>query len=212
MHGGPGLDHHSSLPGITSLQTLFNLVFVDLRWDHSSSVEAYASQVCNVVQEMAPVSPIGIFGHSLGGLVAVEAMASAPAFFDFGVLCSTFCNAADWVNYMSFTSKTVHHSAAIDIEKQYHQRLKKDVIESVYAKIDMTQRCRRIMAKCLVIGGGQDKIVAPDETLKLAKLIYNADASIIPNAGHFPFLTESEVFLKTIEAWWLKSPVGCRSA
>lgn len=199
IHGGPGLDHQSLLPGLNSLQDLFTLKFVDLRWEGLSSVEAYASQVCEVVRETAPASPIGIFGHSFGGHVAMEAMAAAPAFFDFGILCATFCNAADWVEYMSFTSKMVPHSNATEIEKSYHQSLKNNVMETVYAKIDMTQRCRRIMAKCLVIGGGQDKIVPPDEPHKLAKLIHNVTAAIINDAGHFPFLTKPDEFQRIVE-------------
>lgn len=241
VHGGPGLDRQSLLPGITSLETQFNLVFVDLRWDGASSVESYASQVCEVVQKTAPSSPIGIFGHSFGGHVAMEALASAPAFFDFGILCATFCNAADWFEYISYTSKLLHHPSAAEIEAHYNQSLKtdddfkemmlayaplyfpelsveaardimkkwnyfaapyNDAVANIYAKIDMTQRCRRIMAKCLVIGGGQDKIVPPDEPDKLAKLIHNATAAIIDDAGHFPFLTKPNEFQRVVEQYF----------
>ncbi len=217
-------------------------MFVDLRGDVGSSLESYASEVCEAVQKAAPASPIGIFGHSFGGHVAMEAMASAPAFFDFGILCATFCNAADWAEYVSYTSKLLHHPNATDIEMQYYKSQKQDAdfkammlayaplyfpelpveeaktlmtqwtytasrynnaVENIYTTIDMTQRCRRIMAKCLVIGGGQDKIVSPDEPVKFSKLIHNAQAVTIPTAGHFPFLTRPDAFRSSVESWWL---------
>lgn len=242
VHGGPGLDHQSLLPGLKSLENRFNLVFVDLRWDGASSVEAYASQVCEAVRALAPTSPIGIFGHSFGGHVAMEALASAPAFFDFGILCATFCRAVDWFEYLSYTSKLLHHPSAVEIEARYNQSPKtdddfktmmlayaplyfpelsveaardimakwnysaapyNDAVANIYAKIDMTQRCRRIMAKCLVIGGGQDKIIPPDEAHKLSKLIHNAGAVIIPDAGHFPFLTRPAEFQQAVEQYFI---------
>lgn len=244
VHGGPGLDHQSLLPGIKSLQDLFDLVLIDLHWNGASSLESYASEVCDVIRKKAPSSPIGIFGHSFGGQVAMEALSSAPAYFDFGILCATFCNVADWMGYISFTSKLLHHPSAAEIEMKYNESPKQDAdfkvmmlayaplyfpelpdeeaktlmaqwnymaapynnaVENIYATIDMTQRCRRIVAKCLVIGGGQDKIVPPDEPVKFTKLIHNAKAAIIPNAGHFPFLTRPDEFRSLVEAWWLKS-------
>ncbi|PIR19953.1 MAG: hypothetical protein COV45_08220 [Deltaproteobacteria bacterium CG11_big_fil_rev_8_21_14_0_20_47_16] len=244
IHGGPGMDHTSLKPGILSLQSLFDLHFIDLNHDGGAySLSRYASDVCEVVKKVAPSSPIGLFGHSFGGHVAMEALLQAPAFFDFAILANTFCNVADWIDYISYTSKLLHNPSAEAIEAAYNNSSKKDAdfkqlmlgyaplyfpeisleearrimaqwhyyaapyndaVANIYSKIDMTQKCRHILAKCLVIGGAQDKIVAPQEVDRLVQLIPNATGVKIPNACHFPFITESKMFESAVQKWCKK--------
>lgn len=236
------MDSGSLLPGILLLQQSFNLVLIDLpRGDGACSLESYASDVCEVVKQLSPASSIGILGHSFGGYVAVEALLQAPAFFDFAILCNTFSNVSDGLEYISYTSKLLHAPSADEIESAYNCSPKRDedfkqlmlgyaplyfpelspedarailsqwsydaasynnAVANIYSKIDLTQKCRHIAAKCLVIGGARDKVVSPNEVDRLVQLMPNAKGVKMANVGHFPFLTASSAFQRAVDTWY----------
>lgn len=108
LHGGPGIDHQSLLPGILRLSEIFDLVLIDQRGDGQTgrpsdedySLRAYASDLDQLRRQLhAGKRPAGVFGHSFGGSIALETLSAYPAAFDFGVLCNTPLTPA-WMSAM----------------------------------------------------------------------------------------------------------------
>ena len=96
VHGGPGLDHASLLPGIAKLSEQFDLTFLDLRGHGKSSdplnsdfsLDSYAGDIQHLALNY-PKQRLGLFGHSFGGSVTLRALANSPKVFTFGVLCNS---------------------------------------------------------------------------------------------------------------------------
>jgi pimeloyl-[acyl-carrier protein] methyl ester esterase len=51
----------------------------------------------------------------------------------------------------------------------------------------------RITGKVVIIQGGQDNIVVPDQARFLQKHLPGSELHLLPGAGHLPFLTQAEV-------------------
>lgn len=98
LHGGPGLGSASLMPGILSLAPIFDLILIDQRGeggtgvpeDGDYSLVSYARDVLMLRSKLGHTGlrPIGLFGHSFGGSVAIQTLASHPTAFDFGILCN----------------------------------------------------------------------------------------------------------------------------
>ena len=62
----------------------------------------------------------------------------------------------------------------------------------------LRQRLGRINVPTLVVWGGSDRIVKPDYGQAFAAGIPGAKLVTIPNAGHYPYLEQPEVFSKAV--------------
>lgn len=79
LHGGPGSDHAYSRPSLSSLSESAYVVYLDQRNQGNSQRESFQaftlSQLANDLHEFCKVHSIKkpyIFGHSFGGMVAIE--------------------------------------------------------------------------------------------------------------------------------------------
>ncbi|MGE3975299.1 MAG: alpha/beta fold hydrolase [Bdellovibrionales bacterium] len=96
IHGGMGLGS-DSIFGIESLSEHFDLIWIDLRGSGQSdiskngsySLNDFAEDINEIVSQLKNDKPKGIFGHSLGGMVAVKTLAKYPSLFDFAILSNT---------------------------------------------------------------------------------------------------------------------------
>lgn len=95
VHGGPGMDSTSLIPGLIPLSRIFDLRFVDLRGNGGStdpldgdySLDAMTKDLLQLINAENPKRILGIIGHSFGGLVATRVLAESPR-LSFGILCS----------------------------------------------------------------------------------------------------------------------------
>ena len=59
----------------------------------------------------------------------------------------------------------------------------------------------RIDVPTLVVAGGDDRIIAKDNTNAYASLIPNSKIEIIAGAGHHPHIEQPSAFVKCIDAF-----------
>ncbi len=129
LHGGPGLNHKSLLPGLLELTNLFDLVLLDLPGEGNStppsdgkySLDQYVDAVATAAQTFKGSYPLGLFGHSFGGHVAMQTLAAYPDLFNFGILCTTFVKSSDWFDYLSNTATDMKNPVQEDVESKYTQ-------------------------------------------------------------------------------------------
>jgi proline iminopeptidase len=97
-----GLGSDSLIPSLAPLASIFDLVFVDQRGCGKSDpakngsylFSDFASDLVEIVQETKTKGPVGIFGHSMGGMIAVETLARFPNLFQFAILSNTAIDAS----------------------------------------------------------------------------------------------------------------------
>lgn len=98
VHGGMGLSADSLMPSLAGLEQTFDLVFFDQRGcgesdapeSGSYTLEELAGDLREIVGKLGDKKrPIGVFGHSLGGMVAIKALSLYRDLFDFFFLSNT---------------------------------------------------------------------------------------------------------------------------
>jgi proline iminopeptidase len=95
-----GLSADSLIDGLLPLQSEFDLVFVDQRGCGESEAAAngrydladFARDLSEIVGQLGTSSVRGVFGHSMGGMIAIEALATYSNLFQFAVLSNTAMN------------------------------------------------------------------------------------------------------------------------
>ena len=99
VHGGTGLAADTLIGHLDGLAQDFDLVFYDQRGcgkseaalDGSYTFSELATDLKEVVEfaKAEPNRPRGVFGHSLGGMVAIKALAEFPELFDFAIISNS---------------------------------------------------------------------------------------------------------------------------
>lgn len=98
LHGGMGLSADSLFSGLLDLSDSFDLVFIDQRGcgdsdvapDGSYRLEDFASDLMEIVPQISVKNQLmGLFGHSLGGMIAIKALGLYPKTFHFSILSNT---------------------------------------------------------------------------------------------------------------------------
>jgi proline iminopeptidase len=94
VHGGMGLSSDSLFDGLAPLTTLYDLVFIDQRGCGKSGaakngsylLSDFADDIYEVVKQTRTAGDIGILGHSMGGMIAIETLSKYPDLFQFSIL------------------------------------------------------------------------------------------------------------------------------
>jgi len=68
-------------------------------------------------------------------------------------------------------------------------------------KFNSLARLKEITVPTLVLGGADDWITPAEQTRRIHAELPNADLAIFKESGHFPFIEETENFVKTIRNW-----------
>lgn len=97
VHGGMGLSSDSLFEGILPLSAHFDLIFIDQRGCGKSNVSKngsyllsdFADDIAEVVNQTRATAHIGLFGHSMGGMIAIETLSKYPDLFHFSILANT---------------------------------------------------------------------------------------------------------------------------
>ena len=66
------------------------------------------------------------------------------------------------------------------------------------AEHDALERLEKVAVPTLVIGGVQDRLMPPRHSESLAKAIPGAQLSLVPGAGHLPYLEAPAVFSREV--------------
>ena len=95
IHGGMGLSSDSLFDGLKNISSMFDLIFIDLRGTgesdpaNSYSLDDFSDDVVEIATQIGSHEIKGIFGHSLGGMVAINLLGRKSNFFKFSILSNT---------------------------------------------------------------------------------------------------------------------------
>jgi aminoacrylate hydrolase len=251
VHGGMGLGADSLTEGHSSLSRTFDLVFYDQRGcgksdpatNESYTLEEFASDLKLVVDAIGADRPRGVLGHSLGGMVALKALADYPDLFDFAIIVNSAMNdgwrsaAAEAVQKRTDTaavdaanakfnqdplSDDLLRAVAVEYGPIYFPELAPESAKTemrkfsyraaaipftnakVYPGLNLSKEVSAISKPVLVISGEMDVVVPVTCQQALADALPHSTLSLVPNAGHFPFVTQTEIFEGLISQWWEK--------
>lgn len=168
---------------------------VDLRghgssdWPGQYSIDVMAADLAALVPMLAP--DVDLVGHSLGGLVAVRAVAFEPSIARRLVL--------EDVGVPHLRRPAMPPPPDGDVAFDWA------VIEQVRPEIDAPARhwrdtFRRVCAPTLVIGGGSTSFVPQAHVAELAELLPDAHRLTI-DAGHCIHATQCEQFVRAVRAF-----------
>jgi proline iminopeptidase len=248
LHGGPGFDSLSLIPGLLPLSKLFDLRFVDLRGSGRSdsprngdySLDATAKDVLQLIKGENPGRTIGIFGHSYGGLVALTVLAQGGDSLGFGILCGTPFDGAFGSDFSEaierstkpeimdgqnrFKTQTAtdldYRDLTVSLRSLYFPELPSEqstgilatwsyrvdayryAEERIFPSLDLTESALRVTAPVLMVGGKIDPIITPANVNRCANLFKNGSVQLISDAGHFPFISETDQFFLKVSQWW----------
>lgn len=99
IHGGMGLGSDSLIKNLIPLSDIFDLTFIDLRGcgnsekaqDEQYALRDFTNDIIEIVEKFSEGGPRGIFGHSLGGMIAIDLL-SHTNLFQFSILANTAMN------------------------------------------------------------------------------------------------------------------------
>lgn len=108
IHGGMGLAS-DSLMTLEGLSDEFDLIFMDQRGHGRSAAAAdgnywfenFSNDIRELVQKLDLKKPLGIFGHSMGGMIAIQVLSDFPGIFQFAILSNTALNSAWQIEALS---------------------------------------------------------------------------------------------------------------
>ena len=99
VHGGMGLGSDSLIKGLLPLSQIFDLIFIDLRGCGNSNrpsndsyhLSDFSHDIIQIVKAKRNNNnkQIGIFGHSLGGMIAINILATNKSIFSFAILSNS---------------------------------------------------------------------------------------------------------------------------
>jgi pimeloyl-ACP methyl ester carboxylesterase len=184
------------------------------------SVPDYAADVMNFVESVG-IYRVVLAGHSLGGMVAMQAALQKPDQVAGLVLVSsssecpipheivqdllhpiTFKQSLDWL--VSRLTSSGGDKKWVDATRQAVEQTRRGVLYGdlvACRSVDLSSSLNKIMAPTLVCVGDQDKFFTPGASRKLARNIPNARLECIPGAGHLLSLEKPDELDRLITAF-----------
>jgi len=228
---GAGMDHT-----VWSLQSRYfahhgySILAIDLpghggsEGPHLSSIEEMADWLQSLIQTLSP-SPVGLIGHSMGALVALETTARHP---DLVITLALIGISVPMSVNADLLTKTQHDiPAAVQLivtwafGRRAHiggtqtpglwmleggrQLLLKSGDGQLHADFqacnnyaDGLQAAGKVKCPTLLVAGSDDRMTPPSSAEKLGQNIKNAKTTVIPGAGHMMMIEEPDIMLKTL--------------
>jgi pimeloyl-ACP methyl ester carboxylesterase len=202
LHGAIG--SKEQLQGLAgSLAGAFHLYSIDFSGhggqeiEREFSIEHFAGQILQWLRENA-INKINIFGYSMGGYVAMYLAAHHPELVD-GII--TLATKYEWTEDIAakeasmlnpLTLETKVPEFAAQLQQRHHPSDWKVVLaETARMLHKMGQQpplsqadFNRINCRVLLLLGDRDKMVTQEETMKVYKLLPQAQLEILPNTPH----------------------------
>jgi pimeloyl-ACP methyl ester carboxylesterase len=95
-------------------------------------------------------------------------------------------------------AKTLYNYRRLDLDSMIHYFM-------AMPDTDITPALSQIQVPVLALTGDRDPIVPPDESLKIASMISNAESALIQGAGHMPFLERPAEYRAALSQWLAKT-------
>lgn len=132
-------------------------------------------------QKNQPDLPLGIYGHSLGGAVAIQALAIDKR-IDFGIIESTYSD------FTKITSDYSEYYTGLRFESLHADLLERsgELAGFVYDKVNPKDYCSLISQPVLMVHGAEDEKIKPSYALENYKRLpsLKKDIYIVPKAHH----------------------------
>lgn len=189
-----------------------------------SSIEEMADWIQGLVQTLSP-NPIGLIGHSMGALVALETAAQYPglviALGLIGISVPMPVNA----DLLAKTQNDIPAAVKLIVTWAFGRRahiggtqtpglwmlgggrqlLLKSSDGQLYADFQACnnyayglQAAAKIKCPTLLVAGSDDRMTPPRSVENLGQNIKNSKTTIIPSAGHMMMIEEPDLMLKTL--------------
>jgi len=168
----------------------YNAVALDMR-AHGDSQGVYCtfgykekqdiSDLISVLQEKGITAPVGIWGHSLGGAVTIQALATDPR-LKFGIVESAY---ADFSQITKDYSRYYLHFES-DILNDFLLTRAGEKADFPADKVNPVDFCNKITQPVLIVHGTKDPKIAPENAQKVFNNIKSNDKQLIwiKGAGH----------------------------
>lgn len=183
----------------------------------AESIQAYSDQVIRFLDELG-IDKVLLVGHSMGGMVALKTAINHPdritrvaavgapingdslswllKLTDQPLLASAFARFT-WLRRYMFrlflgeTNDPAIHEVLDDSVKSSSTTLRRSV-GSMW-RTDLTPELARLTVPSLVVHGGRDEIVHPNQA-DLFDSVPTSQVVVMPESRHFPFLDEADLF------------------
>jgi pimeloyl-ACP methyl ester carboxylesterase len=181
------------------------------------SIQAYSDQVIRFLDALG-VEKVMLVGHSMGGMVALKTALTYPdriqrvatvgapidgdslswllKLTDRPFFADAFAR-APWLRrhlFRFFLGETSdpHVGEVIDDSVKSSANTLRYSVSSMW-RTDLTPELHRLRVPALIVHGGRDDIVNPDQA-DLFGDVSMAEVVMMPRSRHFPFLDEAEIF------------------
>jgi pimeloyl-ACP methyl ester carboxylesterase len=194
------------------------------------SIQNYSNQVIRFLDELG-IERVQLVGHSMGGMVALKTAISHPRrvarvaavgapivgdslswllkLTDRPVLADMFAR-TQWLRRFAFrhflgeTNDPAVNEILNDSVKSSSTTLQR-AVASMW-RTDLRPELHRLTVPSLIIHGGRDEIVNPNQA-DLFDKVPSAEVVLMPESRHFPFLDEAELFNDVLLRFLLQDSV-----
>jgi proline iminopeptidase len=112
-----------------------------------------------------------------------------------------FCNTWHTLLPLYFNAAFDREQAARAFEGTVYRAAAAAANPALMASYDMCERLSEIQAPVLIVCGEDDFITPPAQALRLQSGLSQAEAVVIPETGHFPFIERPQEFEAIVRAW-----------
>ncbi len=169
---------------------------------------------------------VGVVGHSLGGLIALQMMILDPRLFSRAVLLDPVgakgvvfddsmyeafrLMARDREMTKAVILGTVRNSDQLD--SQFAERLTDDAFKAaqgigasvlgILKTVNLVEATRTVKVPTLILHGHHDQVIPLSDSHHLASTMVNAQLQVLPNAGHCWNVENPGAFVDSLRNWF----------
>jgi hypothetical protein len=173
MDGGVVVANLRRPPGAAEPAPLVVLMRMDIRPEYELAVAAILDAVAG--RPELDGERIGAVGVSLGGHYVVRAAAFEPRITALAGVSGPYDFAAGWDTMPALTRETVVHHTGASSEAQARSRA---------AELNLDGVAERVSAPCLVVTGKLDRVIAWEQTKRIADAVPGAEWVLFRDGTH----------------------------
>ncbi len=189
-------------------------------------IDSHADDLINIIDHLELSSPI-VCGLSMGGYITLRTLEKAQDKFKAAILCDTKSDSdtdearlkraaqikqiksggresfvksfiESGISTGSFTNKAIVSKINAIINEQSDFSVC-SALMTMAARTDTTAFLDKLGIPTLIIVGEEDKLIPPENSIKMNKLIEDSELVKIPGAGHFTNIEAPVIFNQEVE-------------